>query len=585
MSDSSKMSDSSQMPDKPKLNVVICWHMHQPSYNDRLSGEYCLPWTYLHAIKDYVDMAAHLEAEPKACAVVNFAPILLEQLDDYAQQINDYFLKGSRITDPLLCALGSAVLPVEMSERIKLVKDCLRANKERLIDRFKNFQRLEDLSKWFLQHLDANIYINDQFLVDLLVWYHLAWLGETVRREDKRVVALVEKGTGYTLHDRRTLLEIIGDLISGVIPRYKALAESGQVELSTSPYAHPIIPLLLDLNSAKQAMPKASMPLLEAYPGGVERARWQIEYGLEIFENYFGYKPEGCWPSEGSVSDEALKLFEQCGFRWVASGENVLSNSLHQSSKHEVKEHDPQHCRAFCLEGHTMASFFRDDGLSDLVGFTYSTWHADDAVANLIHHLENIGGAVNDTADQYVVSIILDGENAWEHYPENGYYFLHALYKQLAEHPDLNLTTFSQCLERGVPKVALPHIVAGSWVYGTFSTWIGDKDKNRAWDMLGDAKRTYDRVIAENRLTEELRKSAEIQLAICEGSDWFWWFGDYNPSDTVSDFDHLYRMQLMNLYQILGVEPPEYLSHAFAHGSGAPQTEMGGVMRRGAEKN
>lgn len=527
-------------------------------------------------------MAAHLESEPKAAAVVNFAPILLEQISDYAQQVHSYFHHGSRITDPLLCALCSAVLPVDAVERTKLVKACLKANKERLIDRYKNYQRLASLADWFLKHPDANIYINDQFLVDIVVWYHLAWLGETVRRNDKRVDELIKKGAGFTLHERRLLLEIIGSLLSGVIPRFKALAESGKVELSTSPYAHPIIPLLIDLQSAREAMPKVNMPLLESYPGGEQRARWQIEYGLEVFERHFGYRPNGCWPSEGSVSDAALKLYEQCGFRWAASGENVIRNSLHQAPAKAGLEHDPLHFRAFCLEGHEMACFFRDDGLSDLVGFTYSTWHADDAVANLVHHLENIAVSVEKNANQHVVSIILDGENAWEYYPENGYYFLNALYNRIASHPRLNLTTFSSCLERHVPKMPLPHVVAGSWVYGTFSTWIGDADKNRAWDILGDAKRVFDKVMVTNRLSDELRDAAEIQMAICEGSDWFWWFGDYNPGETVSDFDHLFRMQLVNLYEILGEEPPEYLSHAFAHGRGAPQ--LGGVMRRGTEQ-
>jgi len=575
------MSDSSKAPAKLKLNVVICWHMHQPSYNDRLSGEYFLPWTYLHAIKDYVDMAAHLEAEPKAAAVVNFAPILLEQLDDYAQQVNDYFLKGTKIKDALLSALSSAVMPSDTAERVRLVSDCLRANKERLIDRYSNYQRLEQLAKWFLKYPDANLYINDQFLMDLLVWYHLAWLGETVRRSDLRVKSLIEKGSGFSLQDRRVLLEIIGNLISGVIPRYRALAELGRVELSTSPYAHPIIPLLLDLQSAKQATPKCTMPKLEYYPGGAERAQWHINYGMQVFERYFGFRPKGCWPSEGGISDDALKLFEQCGIRWVASGENVLRHSLHKLPDRAESERDSKHCRAFCLQGHSMASFYRDDGLSDLVGFTYSTWHADDAVANLVHNLENMATAIESKPDQHVVSIILDGENAWEHYPENGYYFLQALYKKLANHDRFNLTTFSQCLDHGLPMTPLPHIVAGSWVYGTFSTWIGDNDKNRAWDMLGEAKRCYDTVMAASRLSEHQRHSAEIQLAICEGSDWFWWFGEYNPSHTVSDFDRLFRLQLTNLYKILGETPPDYLSRSFATGSGAPV--HGGVMRRGSE--
>jgi alpha-amylase/alpha-mannosidase (GH57 family) len=178
-----------------------------------------------------------------------------------------------------------------------------------------------------------------------------------------------------------------------------------------------------------------------------------------------------------------------------------------------------------------------------------------------------------------VVSIILDGENAWEYYPANGYYFLSALYKKLAEHPQLELTTFSDFITHNKPIGNLPRLVAGSWVYGTFSTWIGDPDKNRGWDMLGDAKHVFDRVVASKRLNKQQLAAAEHQLAICEGSDWFWWFGDYNSADSVSDFERMFRMHLVHLYQILGENPPEYLSHTFTHGSGSPAA--GGTMRPG----
>jgi alpha-amylase/alpha-mannosidase (GH57 family) len=201
-------------------------------------------------------------------------------------------------------------------------------------------------------------------------------------------------------------------------------------------------------------------------------------------------------------------------------------------------------------------------------------------VANLVGHLENIAKTCR-AQPGAVVSIILDGENAWEHYPENGFYFLSALYQRLADHPALELTTFSAALNGTVAAAAIPKLVAGSWVYGTFSTWIGDADKNRAWDMLGDAKRRFDRILAGGRLSAEQRARAELQLAICEGSDWFWWFGDYNPADTVSDFERLFRLQLTSLYQILGEEPPEYLAHVFARGGGSPL--HGGAMRRGSE--
>ena len=224
------------------------------------------------------------------------------------------------------------------------------------------------------------------------------------------------------------------------------------------------------------------------------------------------------------------------------------------------------------------ACFFRDDGISDSIGFKFSNWHGDDAVANLVHHLEAIAERCADKPGS-LVSIILDGENAWEYYPKNGYYFLSAMYEKLAEHDDIRMTTYSEHLALHDTRKPLEQIVAGSWVYGTFSTWIGEKDKNRAWDMLVDAKKTYDRVVAEGKLSTEEFELAEMQLATCESSDWFWWFGEYNSSESVTAFDEQYRLHLANLYQILQVEPPEYLTHAFSFGTGNPA--MGGAMLPG----
>lgn len=563
-----------------RLKVVLGWHMHQPQYQDLISGEYHLPWTYLHAIKDYVDMAAHIEAVPNARAVVNFAPLLLEQIADYGAQVKAFLDSGGAIRDSLLAALAGPVLPTDPALRELLVKSCLRANQERLINRFGPFRCLADLARVFCAQHGSISYASEQFLVDIIVWYHLAWMGETVRRSDARIKQLMDKGGMFTLHDRRTLLEVIGELLSTVIGRYRRLAERGQVELSVTPYAHPIVPLLLDLNVAKEAMPNVTLPLIEHYPDGKARAHWHVKKGLETFRNVFGFVPQGCWPSEGGVSAATLKLLGEHGIRWVATGEQVLRNSLTVSGmlKNLPKEQG-QH-RAYEVPDTGLACFFRNDGLSDLIGFTYQTWHADDAIANLVHHLENIRAACAGQPDS-VVTIMLDGENAWESYPENGYYFLRALYERLAEHPGIHLTTFSECLKAGVKAHALQHLIAGSWVYGTFSTWIGNADKNRAWDMLAQAKQRYDSVIGVKRFTPSQRTKLERQLAICEGSDWFWWFGDYNPAEIVSDFERLFRLHLVNLYQLLGEEPPEYLSHVFAHGGGTPQ--LGGVMRRGTE--
>ncbi len=559
-----------------RLNLVICWHMHQPQYCDLISGLYQLPWSYLHATKDYIDMAAHLKAVPGAKAVVNFAPILLEQLSDYAGQVNGFLSENKAIRDPLLAALACPVLPGSKDQRMELVNACLRANELRSIKRFEHYQKLAEMAGWFNEHPSGMLYVGDQFIVDLLVWYHLAWMGETVRRENLLIQQLMAKGTGFSLHDRRALVKLIGELLSSVIDGYRELADRGQVELAMSPYAHPIVPLLLDMDSAREAMPDVSMPQVTSYPGGEERARWHITEGIATFEQFFAKRPTGCWPSEGGVSGPALGLLEEYGFTWAASGESVFRHS--QSHPENEAVADSSLYQGFRMAAGELACFFRDDGLSDLIGFTYSDWHADDAVGNLIEHLENIAASTHGQSSP-LVSIILDGENAWEHFPENGYYFLNTLYQRLASHPDIRMTTYSEYLQNGHALPRINSLVSGSWVYGTFSTWIGDKDKNRGWEMLIDAKTAFDESARENSLSGEQLLAARHQLSICEGSDWFWWFGDYNSADTVSDFERLFRVHLSNLYNMLGREPPEYLSRVFAQGGGEPV--QGGVMRKG----
>lgn len=560
--------------EKTKLKLVLCWHMHQPEYRDLHTGTFKLPWTYLHVIKDYVDMAAHLEAVPEAKAVVNFAPILLEQIEEYAKQVDSYLQDRIAITDPLLAALVDPNVPVDPEDRLKLVKDCLRANRERQVNRYPAYNRLADMAQWLEQNYDLLDYVNSQYIFDILAWYHLAWMGETIKLTDNRIKHLIDKGSGYNLHDRIEILEIIGEQLANVIRRYKTLAKKGQIELSVTPYAHPIMPLLLDINSTLEALPNVPLPDLKAYPDGEERVFWHLEKGVQTFKRFFGFMPAGCWPSEGAISEKTLEILGDFGFSWTATGGAVLHNSLNLPENGSASSiHHP-----FKLKETTIPCFFRDDGLSDLIGFEYSKWHADDAVGDLIKHLETI--AANEPADS-VVSIIMDGENAWEYFPENGYYFLTALYKRLAFHPTIELTTFSECLKNKVDIKPLNRLVAGSWVYGTFSTWIGDTDKNRGWDMLGDVKWAFDKAVSAKQLTDKEIKEAELQLAVCEGSDWFWWFGDYNPGEAVSNFEKQFRLNLANLYRLLGVAPPSYLALSFTQGSGAPA--MGGAMRPGTQ--
>ncbi|MDR2877923.1 MAG: glycoside hydrolase [Chromatiales bacterium] len=550
--------------------------MHQPEYRSYADGVYQLPWVYLHAIKDYIDMAAIIEATPGARAVINFVPILLDQIEDYAADIHAFFSARTPIRDPLLAALAESEFPLEHERRLALIRACLRANEKRLIQRFPAYRRLVDMTGLLKDNPEDIAYFSDQYLADIVTWYHLAWLGETVRRDDARVRHLMKKASFFSHEDRLQLLEIIGQIVGAIVERYRVLAQSGRVELSMTPYAHPMLPLLLDFSSAREAVPEMPLPSAPCYPGGLERAHWHLSQGIRSFEHHFGFRPQGCWPAEGGVSAAALALLGEYGFRWTATGASVLGNSLANTDR--LQSDSGAFHRAYRIDDAGPACFFRDDGLSDLIGFTYHDWHGDDAVANLMHHMENIAHA-RPGDDNRVVSIVLDGENAWEAYPENGYHFITALYRQLAGHPDIELTTFSDCLAQGLAPVGLEKLVAGSWVYGNFSTWMGDKDKNQGWDLLCQAKAAYDRVIAEDRLDEVSRERALWQLAVCEGSDWCWWFGDYNPSDSVGDFERLYRLHLSNLYRFLGLEPPQNLLQIISTGGG--YAEQGGVMRRG----
>ncbi len=565
----------------PRLPVVLLWHMHQPQYRDPLTGQFVLPWTYLHAIKDYTDMAAHLEANPAARVVVNFSPVLIEQIKEISHRIAEHLRSGAPLPDPVLGLLGPDPVPTEPGTRLELLRACLRAQRKQMIERFGPYLELATLAET-LATPERIPYASDQLIHDLAVWYHLAWLGETVRRSDglrlsfSLINELTERGRGYTQAQRRQLLTLVGDLVGTVLPRYRALSERGQIELSITPYAHPILPLLLDFKSSRDAVPNMPLPEHSGYNGGAERAAWHVEESIRVFSDAFGARPTGCWPSEGAISRATLELLDRYEFRWTATSNNVLRGCLDLGDKHAFQ--DPSaYNRPYRLPGKSLSCFFRDDSLSDLIGFTYATWHGDDAAHNLVNELVQLARRYAN-ARGHAVLIALDGENAWEHYPFNGYYFLRSLYSLLANHPLLELTTLSDCLARDLEPAPLQKVVAGSWVHGTLATWMGDPAKNRAWDLLCEAKLAFDRVMLSGSLDTAQRAAAGRQLALCESSDWFWWFGDYNPADAVSQFDRLYRRQLMSLYRLLGLEVPPSLAQPISAGGG--NAEHGGVMRR-----
>ena len=563
-----------------KLNVVLCWHMHQPQY--RCNDIYTRPWTWLHAIKDYSDMVAHIEAVPDARAVVNFSPHLMVQIDDYTHLIRRLLDRGKASKDHILDALGG-LLPEGNAEKVALVRSCLRAHDVNMRQRFAPYDHLCHLAE---QALEAGRLPKQGDMTDLLAWYCLVWMGEFMRSESPLAGRMMEQAGGFSLEDRREFLALIGTQIADILPRYRRLAEAGRVELSVSPWSHPILPLLLDFSSAREAMPDVELPVA-SYPGGEARCNWHLQHAIDYFKHHFGFRPAGCWPSEGALSEQTLELLRNHGFKWAASGTNVLRNSLGPGdNQHEDNWHheNPQHrlwtAPAENMGGKHLVCIFRDDELADLIGFSYSQWQAADAVNDLVFRLEQALDHANSKGNSNpTVSIIMDGENAWEYYPENGREFLSMLYQRLSSHPRFRLTTFSELLERASLQ-ALPRLTAGSWVYGNFSVWIGHPAKNRAWERLIDARHAVDEAIAGDHAGLLPVEQVLEQLSVCESSDWFWWLGEEGRAQDGPAFDELFRFQLKALYRLIGVPAPAVLDQPVDDTHSPPDSGDASTMRQ-----
>jgi alpha-amylase/alpha-mannosidase (GH57 family) len=532
--------------------------MHQPLYKDPLTGEYDLPWTYLHAVKDYYDMAAVVEDTEGAVAAFNLVPSLLEQILDYA---------AGRAIDPFL--LHGRMDPSAMSaENRRFVLDnFFSANRERMIEPNHRYLELLYLAGNGSRNAGADRLraFGDREIFDLQVWFFLAWTGEAARRRFPALRELVRKGRNFTAEDKDLLFHIHREMLREIIPLYRRIREQGKAELSVTPYCHPILPLLCDGNIARVAMPRVRLPHYRfRHP---EDARAQIMRGIDYFREVFGVTPVGMWPSEGSISDEALSLMAQCGVRWAASDETVLAATLPGGlGRGKESLYQPY---TYSRDGNELALLFRDHDLSDLIGFTYSRWDTERAVDDFIGRLKDIGKKFPGG----LVTILLDGENAWEYYPDNGYPFLSALYRKIAGNPVFRLTTPAAALERMPERRVVSRVHPGSWINANYGIWIGHPEENAAWDLLARAR---DAAVSHNPEVAALlatgggsagtpagdETTAGLvcrSLYAAEGSDWFWWYGDDHFSPHSSHFDRLFRNNLIRIYRLLGLDVPREL--------------------------
>ncbi len=556
------------------LYVAFIWHQHQPLYKSRLAGEYRLPWVRLHGTKDYLDLVLLLEKYPKLHQTVNLVPSLILQIEDYVY---------NNALDPYL---KLALTPVEIltySQKEFIVQHFFDANHRTLIDPNPRYaqlylQRQEKGKEWCLENWKNNDY------ADLLAWHNLAWF-DPMFWDDPEISTWLKQGKNFTLADRQRIYSKQKEIMSRIIPQHRKMQENGQLEVTTTPYTHPILPLLADSNCGNIAVPEMILPK--------NRFQWSediprhLQKSWSLYLQRFGTPPRGLWPSEQAISPEILPHIAQQGFKWICSDEAVLGWTLkhffHRDHAGNVYEPELLY-RPYLLETPhgNLSIVFRDHRLSDLIGFTYGNMKPEEAATDLIGHLESISRTLSNRQDSesttlelpWLVTIALDGENCWEHYDQDGKPFLEALYQKLSDHTDIKLVTVSEYLDKFPANVPLPseRLHTGSWVDGNLTTWVGDSAKNRAWDLLSDARK----ILAEHpEATPENNPEAWEALYAAEGSDWFWWFGEGHTSNQDAMFDQLFREHLMAIYQSLNLPIPnvlkQYVEVHEARGDHLPQ--------------
>jgi len=534
------------MTNRP-LSLAILWHMHQPFYKDLVTGEYVLPWVRLHAVKDYYDMVALLERFPEVRVNFNLVPSLLLQIEDYVQnKVKDKFLDVT-IKDP-----GDLTL----EEKVFILQNFFMANWETMIKPYRRYHDLLLKRGRFVSVPElARVAkrFSAQEILDLQVWFNLTWFGFLYKREDPVIKDLIQKGKYFTPEDKKLVIEKQWEIMGKVIPKYKELQERGQIELTTTPFYHPILPLLCDTNVAKEAMPYVKLPSSSfQHP---EDAEAQIRLAVEYHEQKFGSRPKGMWPSEGSVSEQIIPLVAKAGIKWLATDEGILERSLHKIEMRARTLSAAELYQPYLVEkdGQTVAMIFRNHFISDQIGFVYYRWSVSDALADFFSHLNNIRMSLPEDQRSYLVSVILDGENAWEYYPGGGKEFLEAFYGRLSRDPMVKTVRVSDYLEQFPPNKKLTKLFAGSWINSNFKIWIGHDEDNLAWDYLNKAR------LALEGASKEDSKTAWQEIYIAEGSDWCWWYGDDHSSENDAVFDALFRKHLKNVYSLIGRNPPKYL--------------------------
>lgn len=556
-----------------KIYLALLWHQHQPYYKDLKSGQAIMPWVRLHATKDYYDMVALLDDFPKIRMTVNLVPSLLLQLQDFAQ---------NRCTDPWL---EKSLIPAsQLTEQDKcwILENFFFCNWDTMIFPNPRYAELFEKRGKFASREEmkrTQSYFSVQDFLDLQVWFNLAWMDPIWQEKDPLVSHLYKKGKKFSEEEKSSLIEKQREICRLAIEKHKELWHKNQIELSTTPFYHPILPLICDTDAAQMAMPGSPKPKRRfQHP---EDAKAQVEKAIRFMENLFGKRPIGMWPSEGSVSKQALSILAEAGIKWAATDEKILFHSLERDGL-ETQRHllyQPYWAEAETLPPATekkskdeisgtnpgrLQMVFRDHALSDAIGFVYARMDPKKAVEDFVNRILKIADAVPESDSPPLVPVILDGENCWESYARDGNDFLKILYGTLSQQSRIETTTIGGFIEKYPAKKTLKKLWAGSWINSDFAIWIGHHEDNRAWDLLSETREFLAETLKKypEKAADPSLQMAWESLYIAEGSDWCWWYGDQNSTAQDEIFDELFRSHLKNVYRFAGKEPPQKLSTA-----------------------
>ena len=546
------------------IRVAILWHMHQPYYKDLVSGEYRLPWVRLHALKDYYGMVKLLDEFPNVHQTFNLVPSLMMQIQDYA---------AGTARDPFLDVAARPAGELSESERRFALDYLFQANVNHLIGRYPRYRELWEMFRGVGGDSSRAVRVfTEQDLTDLQVLSQVAWFDEYFLAEPD-MAALVEKGRGFSLDDQRDVISREREIMGAVLPAYAEAAKRGQIEISATPFYHPILPLVCDTDQGAASHPGIRLP--QSPFRCPQDAKEQLQRALDFHQKTFGVRPKGVWPSEGSVSEQVLEIAAGLGIQWMATDEGVLGRSLGfiftRDSAGRLNPGGPERLYSpwrYEKGGTRMNMLFRDHTLSDLIGFVYSGMPAAEAAAHFIRSIKEAAEPVLRQGRDAVVPIILDGENAWEYYPESGREFLRRVSDGLQNDKEVEAVTVSEAIERHRDIPQLGSLVSGSWINANFDVWIGAPEDNKAWDYLAAARSFYAQ--AAPLAPPEKRQLAFEEILIAEGSDWNWWYGPEHHSANDRDFDELYRKHVSNVYTTLGAEPPLYLAQPIAGAAARP---------------